>query len=64
VWLDGDVGLIGAIRRRRGFAFVAGIAFNVVNLLLIGVLVPQHATPRTTMGCAADGEQPVNLWWA
>ena len=26
--------------------FPKGIAFNVVNLLLIGVLVPRHATPR------------------
>ncbi len=40
--------LAGVIHDAYGFApaFLAGIAFNVVNLLLIGVLVPRHATPR------------------
>ena len=41
--------LAGVIHDAYGFyapAFLAGIVFNVVNLLLIGVLVPRHATPR------------------
>lgn len=45
--------LAGAIHDGYGFyapAFMAGIAFNVMNLLLIGVLVPRHVTPRTAMG--------------
>jgi MFS family permease len=45
--------LAGVIHDGYGFyapAFVAGIAFNVVNLLLIGALVPRHATPRVAMG--------------
>ena len=40
--------LAGVIHDAYGFyapAFLAGIAFNVVNLLLIGVLVPRHDTP-------------------
>ena len=44
--------LAGAIHDAYGFyapAFIAGIAFNVVNLLLIGVLVPRHASPRMAM---------------
>jgi hypothetical protein len=28
---------------------IDGIAFNVLNLTLIGVLVPRHATPRMAM---------------
>ena len=45
--------LAGVIHDTYGFyapAFITGIAFNVVNLLLIGVLVPRHATPRVAMG--------------
>jgi MFS family permease len=41
--------LAGLIHDAYGFyapAFIAGVAFNLVNLLLIGVLVPRHATPR------------------
>jgi MFS family permease len=41
--------LAGVIHDAYGFyapAFLAGIASNVVNLLLIGVLVPGRATPR------------------
>ena len=41
--------LAGVIHDGYGFyapAFAAGIAFNLVNLILIGALVPRHATPR------------------
>ena len=41
-------------------AFIAGIAFKMVNLLRIGVLAPRHATPRMAMVWAADGEHAFN----
>jgi MFS family permease len=45
--------LAGIIHDGYGFyapAFIAGIAFNLVNLALIGVLLPRHAAPRTALG--------------
>ncbi|MBS0640270.1 MAG: MFS transporter [Proteobacteria bacterium] len=41
--------LAGLIHDSYGYyapAFVAGVAFNLVNLMLIGILVPRHASPR------------------
>ena len=50
--------LAGVIHDAYGFyapAFLAGIVFNVVNLLLIGVLVPRHATLRRADFTPATG---------
>lgn len=44
--------LAGVIHDTYGYyapAFVAGVAFNVVNLMLIGILVPRHAPPRLAL---------------
>jgi hypothetical protein len=41
--------IAGLIYDRFGFyapSFAAGIAFNLVNLALIGTLVPRHRPPR------------------
>ncbi len=45
--------LAGVIRDGYGFyapAFAAGLAFNLLNLILIGSLLPRYATPRVVMG--------------
>ena len=44
--------LAGLIHDSYGYyapAFVAGVAFNLVNLMLIGILVPRHPSPRMAM---------------
>jgi MFS family permease len=45
--------LAGVIHDGYGFyapAFAAGLAFNLLNLILIGSLLPRYATPRVVMG--------------
>ncbi len=45
--------LAGVIHDGYGFyapAFAAGLAFNLMNLILIGALLPRYATPRAVMG--------------
>jgi MFS family permease len=45
--------MAGVIHDGYGFyapAFAAGIAFNLVNLTLIGALLPRYGTPKVAMG--------------
>ena len=44
--------LAGLIHDSYGYyapAFAAGVAFNLVNLMLIGILVPRHGRPRAAL---------------